>query len=82
MARLSLAAVLAALATASTAIAHTELYTPLGHTRPTSIHSPQPHLAIPKSAFPASFDWRNVSGVNFCTPTLNQHIPVYCGSCW
>jgi len=31
---------------------------------------------------PQSFTWSNVDNINYLTKNLNQHIPVYCGSCW
>jgi cathepsin X len=39
-------------------------------------------LAEPEAGFPADFTWCDKDGVNYCTPSLNQHIPQYCGSCW
>lgn len=38
--------------------------------------------SITVDTVPASFDWRSVDGVSYVTADVNQHIPVYCGSCW
>jgi cathepsin X len=48
--------------------------------RPSRVHSPLPHEYM--ASVPDTFDVRNISNLNFATPTHNQHIPQYCGSCW
>jgi len=39
-------------------------------------------LQHPQEGYPSDFNWCNKDGVNYCTQSLNQHIPQYCGSCW
>merc|ERR1712218_49021 len=39
-------------------------------------------LQEPVGGFPPNFSWCDNDGVNYCTPSVNQHIPQYCGSCW
>jgi len=53
-----------------------------GHDRPNDHKSPLPHTYVKKHKLPKHFSWANVSGVNYLTKSLNQHIPQYCGSCW
>jgi cathepsin X len=44
--------------------------------------TPQPHTYIKTEDVPASLNWCDKDGVNYCTMSRNQHIPQYCGSCW
>mmetsp|Transcript_29017 Transcript_29017/g.79366 ORF Transcript_29017/g.79366 Transcript_29017/m.79366 type:complete len:275 (+) Transcript_29017:3-827(+) len=45
------------------------------------------HMSItqiysPLEKLPAAFTWADYKGNNYLTSIRNQHIPVYCGSCW
>merc|ERR1712100_913531 len=42
--------------------------------------SPLPQDYIATSSLPHNFTWCDNEGVNYCTKSLNQHIPQYCGS--
>lgn len=37
---------------------------------------------IPIQDLPQYFWWGNHNGTNYLTLQRNQHIPVFCGSCW
>eukprot|EP00697_Spironema_sp_BW2_P009356 gnl/Spiro4/24208_TR12019_c0_g1_i1.p1 gnl/Spiro4/24208_TR12019_c0_g1~~gnl/Spiro4/24208_TR12019_c0_g1_i1.p1 ORF type:complete len:356 (+),score=77.29 gnl/Spiro4/24208_TR12019_c0_g1_i1:34-1068(+) len=51
-----------------------------GHKIKENFSTPLPHTYL--KDVPDQWFWGNVSGVNYLTKSLNQHIPQYCGSCW
>ena len=77
--------VLIALAATVACAYKNELIDPPGLTKEMKagvIISSMEHLKTPVEDLPDSFSWKNVDGVSYITKMLNQHIPVYCGSCW
>merc|ERR1712178_321642 len=50
--------------------------------RGNSTVSPLPHEYMATEALPEEFNWCDMNGTSYCTKSLNQHIPQYCGSCW
>merc|ERR1712086_1149245 len=47
--------------------------------RPPMVHSWE---ELQGADLPTNVDWRDMNGTNFLSWNKNQHIPVYCGSCW
>jgi len=47
-----------------------------------TLSGPNSHDLLPNVELPDAFTWGNVNGTSYLTPSLNQHIPQYCGSCW
>lgn len=48
-------------------------------------YNPSPSPLLEAGRLPKSFNWCNLPsfpGENMCTTAWNQHIPIYCGSCW
>ena len=45
-------------------------------------HVLKPLPKLPLKDIPDYFWWGNVNGTNYLTVQRNQHIPIYCGSCW
>ena len=43
---------------------------------------PEDIKLINEEDLPTEVDWRDYNGTNYMSWSKNQHIPIYCGSCW
>jgi len=50
-----------------------------GGEKPLPVHAWE---EVDEAELPDNWDWRDMNGTNFLSWNKNQHIPVYCGSCW
>jgi len=57
-------------------------FTPKGYTKIEHVLNPRPHEYLLPKDIPSAWDWRNINGTNYACISRNQHIPIYCGSCW
>ena len=46
------------------------------------VTSPLPHTYLRAEDLPPAYNPNDVNGLTLTSTDLNQHIPVYCGSCW
>jgi len=47
-----------------------------------SVSKPRPQDYVRDEDVPKEFWWGDVNGVNYLSAMRNQHLDVYCGSCW
>jgi len=52
------------------------------HKRLNDYNLPLPIEYTNENTLPKEFTWSNINGTSYITPPRNQHLPVYCGSCW